>query len=84
MAKVADMLPRPDTAKQVCGDAFADMPETEQEFLREEAAGLIVAHRRGLNMPQYFESRHYDMEEILALWFLLPSDVRSAIKNARR
>jgi hypothetical protein len=84
MPKVRDMLPHPDTARQVAGDALADMPVDEREFLADEADLLIHAYRNGADMPAVFANRHYDTEEKLALWFLLPSYVRSAIKNARR
>jgi hypothetical protein len=82
MPKVSDMLPpSPDTARQVAGDALAMLPEDEQEFLAQEAKLLIDSFYEGAEMPTLFESRHLDMEETLAIWFLLPSNVRSAIKK---
>ena len=78
------MLPSPDTARQVAGDALADMPADELAFLEDEATAIIDAYKRGEDMPTYFARRRLDTEETLAIWFLLPSNVRSAIKNARR
>lgn len=75
------MAPSPDTARQTAGDALAMLPDDERAFLQEETTLLITGYHDGADMPALFKSRHLDMEETLAIWFLLPSYVRSAIKK---
>jgi len=82
MVRVSNMLVTPDSAKQVAVDAFEQMDEAEQQFLRETALILIRAHDQGEHhMPDFFKAQRLQQEEILALWSLLPSYVRSAIKR---
>ena len=83
MVKTSRMLsPAPDSARAVCTDALADMPEDEQAFLRATADILIEAYAAGgHHMPDFFKAQMLDQEEILAIWSLLPSYVRRAIKG---
>jgi len=74
------VLARPADAKQVAVDALAAMPEDEQKFLRDEAINVIDAHENG-GAAEYLRSLNLDNEEKLAIWSLLPSNVRSAIKK---
>ena len=82
MTKVSDMVGSTDTARQVAVDALAAMPEDEQFFLRTTADILIRAYEAGdHHMPDFFAAQRLDQEEVLAVWALLPSYVRSAIKK---
>lgn len=72
---------RPNTATQVAVDAFATMPEDEQEFLRTHANAIIDIHSAEGDMGEYIARQKFDTEEKLALWSLLPSNVRSAVKR---
>lgn len=74
---------RPNTARQVAVDALNDLPPDEQKFLRDEATKIIDLHEQGKTVFDYIEGAHYDNEEKLALWSLLPSQVRSAISRQR-
>src|SRR6185369_3604983 len=74
------VLARPTDAKQVAVDALAAMPEDEQKFLRDEAINVIDAHENG-GAAEYLRSLNLDNAEKLAIWSLLPSNVRSAIKK---
>jgi len=81
MTKVSDMLST-DTARQVAVDALTALPEDEQAFLRETATILIRAYEGKEHfMPDFFAAQRLDQEEVLAVWALLPSYVRSAIKK---
>ena len=82
MVKTNQMLDTPDTARQVAVDALAAMPEDEQAFLRETADVLIKAYKTtNYHMPDFFAAQRLDQEEILAIWAILPSYIRRAIKG---
>lgn len=74
---------RPNTARQVAVDALEAMSPDQQDFLRTHAAE--IERRVGLkgNVIAYLEEQHFDTEEQLALWALLPSGVRSYIKTQK-
>jgi len=80
----AATTPRPNTATQVAVDALEMMPQEEQIFLRDEAIKIIAMHEDGGKPAEYIDAANYDSEEKLALWSLLPSNVRSAIKKAKQ
>lgn len=84
--KTLDDLPkdRPSHATQTATDAFLLMDPKQQEFLKEQAMEIIALHGKKENLHVYVEKQHYDTEEKLALWSLLPSQVRSAIKQQRQ
>lgn len=75
------VLARPTDAKQVAVEALAAMPEDEQKFLRDEAIKVIDAHDDNGGAADYLRSLKLDNEEKLAIWSLLPSNVRAAIKK---
>jgi hypothetical protein len=72
----------PDTARQTAGDALAAMEPEEQQFLLETAQQLIAKHEHGQLFN--FDGLRLDLEEQLAIWFLLPSHIRSAIKREQQ
>lgn len=66
-------------------DAFLAMSEEEQEFLRELADKIRIALEIGeAEAGRFLASQTLQMEEELALWYLLPSNVRSAIKRGQK
>jgi hypothetical protein len=66
--------------------AMDTIPEDEQNYLRELAVGLIATCEHQ-NDPKsaliMLELENLDAEQKIALWTLLPSKVRSALKNAK-
>lgn len=71
-------------ASQVATDEFAALPDEAQQVLR-EAAMEIIALTAENNMPavmQIVDEMCVSQEDKLALWSLLPSASRSAIKKA--
>ncbi len=60
---------------------LAAMSPEQQDYIRTEAAEVKRLHAAGMDVYGYVESRHLDAEEKMALWSLLPSDIRSAIKR---
>lgn len=71
------------TARGVAVDAFAQMPAEQQKFLQEQAVEIMAVFERGENAFEHIERQRYDTEEKLALWSLLPSQCRTAIKKAQ-
>lgn len=70
---------RPNTATQVAKDALDAMGDEEKDFLRTHAEAIKKLFPLG-DMLGYIEEQRFDTEEKLALWSILPSQVRSAIK----
>jgi hypothetical protein len=68
------------SATDVAKEALADMEPAEQEYLKGESM-TIMGLPDGPAMVEYIGKQKYDTEEKLALWALLPSNVRSAIKK---
>lgn len=66
-------------------NAFESMPEDEKEFLRKVAADAtaLVGEDRSDDAHGYIENQKLDLEEQLALWFLLDSKTCSALKKAK-
>lgn len=77
------VLPGAMNGADVNREALNMMTEEEQDYLRSEAAEIKKLHTAGTNVYDYVESRHFDAEQKMALWALLPSDVRSAIKRGK-
>lgn len=75
---------RPNTATQVAVDALAAMSDEEQKFLREYANSVIDLFNAQGDVIGYLGRNPLDNEEKLAVWSLLPSNVRSAIKKAQK
>ncbi len=70
-------------AGQVAKDEFEGMNAEEQKFLQERATIIISKHEAGEDAQAYYVSQNFDTEEKLALWSLLPSAVRTAIKKPK-
>ena len=65
--------------------AMDTIPEDEQNYLRELAMELIAICEQGDPTVAWvkLEAENLDSEQKIALWTLLPSKVRSALKNAK-
>jgi len=65
--------------------AMDTIPEDEQNYLRELAVDLIATCEQGDPKVAWvkLEKENLDAEQKVALWTLLPSKVRSALKNAK-
>ena len=72
------------TARQTAVDAFESMDTEQQQWLRAQAMELMAVYEAKGDLHRHIESQNYDVEEKLALWSLLPSDCRSAIKKAQQ
>ena len=77
------VLPGAMNGADVNREALNMMTEEEQDYLRSEATEIKKLNAAGTNVYDYVESRHFDAEQKMALWALLPSDVRSAIKRGK-
>src|SRR6185503_9154188 len=69
------------TARQTAVDAFESSSPEEQTWLREQAMEIIGLAEKNGDLHAHIEAQRYDVEQKLALWSLLPSNVRSAIKK---
>lgn len=76
-------LPEPITAIQTARDVLNGMTPEEQDFIRTHAEAIKKLYPLG-GMFAYIEQNKFDNEEKLALWCLLPSDVRTAIKKEQK
>jgi len=76
------VLARPSDAKQEGRDILERMDIKDQEYIRDAAICVIDAHEEGKG-HEYLASLNLDNEQKLAIWTLLPSHVRSAIKKAK-
>jgi hypothetical protein len=65
--------------------AMDSIPEEEQNYLRELAMELIAICEKEEPKTAWvkLEAENLDSEQKVALWTLLPSKVRSALKNAK-
>ena len=65
--------------------AMESIPEDEQNYLKELAIELIATCEQGDPKVAWvkLEAENLDSEQKVALWTLLPSKVRSALKNAK-
>jgi hypothetical protein len=75
--------PRPNTAKQVATDAFDELSIADQKYLQDLAVVLIDMTEGNDDAWGYLESKRLSTEHKLALWALLPSNVRTALKKAQ-
>jgi hypothetical protein len=57
------------------------MTDEEKDFIRSHADAIKKLHLEGKVIADYVAGQHFDPEEKMALWSLLPSDIRSAIKR---
>jgi hypothetical protein len=76
------VLARPTDAKQEAVDALARMDIADQQFIRDSAIIVIDAHENG-KAYEVLDGLNFDNEQKLAIWSLLPSNVRTAIKKAK-
>lgn len=60
-----------------------ELPAEEMEFIKELAAALIdlVNDKRPENAKEHLHNQNLENDQKIALWALLPSNVRSAIKK---
>lgn len=70
------------SGKDVLVAEFNKMPADEQKFLQAEAIKIIDLHENDGDTLTYVEGLRLDADEKMALWSLLPSKVRSALKKA--
>jgi hypothetical protein len=75
------VLARKSDARTFTIEALEALGPEEQAFLQAEAIKVIDAHENG-GAAEYVRSLKLDSEEKMALWSLLPSNVRAAIKKA--
>lgn len=71
----------PISGATVVREVFDKMDPEEQDFIRSHFAAVQALFAEGKDMHAYIEAQHLDAEEKMALWSLLPSNVRSAIKK---
>jgi hypothetical protein len=74
------VLARKSDARTFTIEALEALGPEEQAFLQAEAIKVIDAHENG-QAADYVKSLKLDSEEKMALWSLLPSNVRAAIKK---
>ncbi len=74
---------KPNTPTQLNKDALEELPEAQQKVLHNMATAVIDLHVNKEPMVAYINAHVAtdDQETRMALWSLLPSDVRSAIKR---
>jgi len=73
------------SARDTAVDALASFPVDQQQFLHGEAVKIVNAAETMIeaDLHTFVEAQHYDSEEKLALWSLLPAPVRSKIKRGK-
>lgn len=76
------VLARPSDAKQEGRDILEQMDIVQQQFIRDSAIIVIDAHENG-KAHEILTGLNLDNEQKLAIWSLLPSNVRSAIKKVK-
>lgn len=71
------------SGRSVLEAEFNKMAPEEQDFIRSHAAEVEKLFANKGDVFGYVESQHFDQEEKMALAFLLPSNIRAALKKAR-
>jgi hypothetical protein len=74
-------LPEPIPANIEGKERLGNMTDEQQAFMREQAMIVMGLHKDGADLVGWVDAQHFDNEEKLALWYLLPSDVRSTFKK---
>lgn len=69
-------------AKQECVDAFEAMNDEQKDFLRSKGQEVTKLHENAGDLAAWWTAEKFDTEEQLAIWFVLDSGVRAAIKKA--
>jgi hypothetical protein len=75
------VLPGPIPANIEGKERLGNMTDEQQAFMREQAMIVMGLHKDGADLVGWVDAQHFDNEEKLALWYLLPSDVRSTFKK---
>jgi hypothetical protein len=75
---------KPITAMQEAHDTLSSMAPDQQVWLKEQAMEIIGIAEKGGDCHAHIDAQKYDTEEKLALWSLLPSNVRSTIKKQQQ
>lgn len=65
-------------------DEFGKLSLDQQQWYRDEAEAVMECFRKKGDLHAHIEDRTYSTEDKLFLWLLLPSDCRSAIKEAQK
>jgi hypothetical protein len=84
--KASEAAPARPVAKAITGASvnraeYDAMSDEEKDFIRSHADAIKKLHAEGKVIADYVAGQHFDPEEKMALWSLLPSDIRSAIKR---
>ena len=74
---------RPNTARQAAVDEFDDMSIADQKYLQDLAVAVKDMVEGGDDAYGYIEAQKLSIEHKMALWSLLSSQVRSALKKAQ-
>lgn len=64
-------------------EAFDALGDEAQRYIADYATAVTDLHNSKGDVLGYLEANKLDAEEKMALWSLLPSNIRSAIKKAR-
>jgi ERF superfamily len=75
---------RPISGAQVAKDAFDAMGDEAQAYIADYAEQIKTLHTTNGDVMGYLATHTLDAEEKLALWSLLPSNIRSAIKKSQQ
>lgn len=70
-------------AMQVAKTEFEALPLSEKPKYLQYASDIIAQHKAGGNVHQTIEALRLSNDGVLALWSLLPSDVRTAAKRQK-
>lgn len=79
---VESMNGRPISGLQTSVDAFNALPPEEQQFLRDKAMDVIGDFEKTKQPYAAWNALNLDKEEVLAIWHLFPSDLRSTLKKS--
>jgi recombination protein RecT len=77
---------RPSGGKQAGQDALAEMSTEDQQVMRELAAEAVEAFKEYGIAPafDFIKTQALDVDQAVAFWSLLPSDMRSALKAEKK
>lgn len=80
----AAVAARPISGAQVAKDALDAMSDEAQAYIKDYAQQVQTLFNSNGDVMGYLQAHTLDAEEKLALWSLLPSNVRSAIKKSQQ
>lgn len=81
---VSTKSPPSGSAMATSVDEFKRMSLDEQVFLKDTAAAIVSTHGAGNVDAAFHECQRLDNEERLAIWHLLPSNIRSDFKKKQQ